>query len=142
MKYLLDTCVISELITKNPDPHVVAFADSLEPDDVFLSVITIGEIVKGIEKLPTSKRKQELHTWLQEDLFIRFDNKILSLDTNILMEWGKLTARAEAAGRPMPAIDSLIAATVLTHELTLITRNVGDFETAEIEIVNPWSLDE
>ena len=142
MKYLLDTCVISELITKNPDPHVVAFVDSLEPDDVFLSVITIGEIVKGIEKLPTSKRKQELHTWLQEDLFIRFDNKILSLDTNILMEWGKLTARAEAAGRPMPAIDSLIAATVLTHELTLITRNVGDFETAEIEIVNPWSLDE
>jgi predicted nucleic acid-binding protein len=142
MKYLLDTCVISELITKNPDPHVVAFVDSLEPDDVFLSVITIGEIVKGIEKLPTSKRKQELHTWLQEDLFIRFDNKILSLDTNILMEWGKLTARAEAAGRPMPAIDSLIAATVLTHELTLSTRNVGDFETAEIEIVNPWSLDE
>ena len=139
MKYLLDTCVISELVTKSPDPNVVEFVDALEPDDVFLSVITIGEIVKGIEKLPTSKRKQELHAWLQEDLLIRFDGKILSLDTNILMVWGKLSAQVEAAGKPMPAIDSLIAATVLVYELTLITRNVGDFETAGIEIVNPWN---
>ena len=141
MKYLLDTCVISELITKNPDPHVVAFVDSLESDNVFLSVITIGEMVKGIEKLSTSKRKRELHTWLQEDLLIRFDGKILSLDTDVMLEWGKLTALVEAAGKPMPAIDSLIAATVLTHELTLITRNVGDFESANIEIVNPWNVE-
>ena len=142
MKYLLDTCVISELVTKAPNPHVVRFIDSLEPDNVFLSVITIGEIVKGIEKLPTSKRKRNLHTWLQEDLLIRFDDKIFSLDINILTEWGKLTARAETAGKPMSAIDSLIAATVLAYELALITRNVGDFESAGIEIINPWKLDE
>ena len=140
MKYLLDTCVISELVTKTPDTKVVAFVDSLEPDDVFLSVITIGEIVKGIEKLPTSKRKQTLHTWLQEDLLVRFDGKILSLDTDVMLEWGKLIARVEAVGNPMPAIDSLIAATVLGHEMTLITRNVNDFKVAAIEIVNPWEF--
>lgn len=141
MKCLLDTCVISELVTKSPDPDVVEFVDSLEPDNVFLSAITVGEIIKGIEKLPSSKRKQELHAWLQEDLLIRFDNKIISLDIRVLIEWGKLTARVETAGKPMPAIDSLIAATVLTHELTLITRNVSDFEAAGIEIVNPWSME-
>ena len=142
MKYLLDTCVISELVTKAPNPLVVGFVDSLEPDDVFLSVITIGEIVKGIEKLSTSNRKRELHIWLQEDLLIRFDGKIFSLDTNILMEWGKLTAQVEAVGKPMPAIDSLIAATVRMYELTLITRNVDDFEPAGIEIVNPWEMED
>jgi len=142
MKYLLDTCVISELVTKAPNPLVVGFVDSLEPDDVFLSVITIGEIVKGIEKLSTSNRKRESHIWLQEDLLIRFDGKIFSLDTNILMEWGKLTAQVEAVGKPMPAIDSLIAATVRMYELTLITRNVDDFEPAGIEIVNPWEMED
>lgn len=142
MKYLLDTCVISELITKTPKPHVVEFVDSLEPDNVFLSVITIGEIVKGIEKLPKSKRKQELHSWLQEDLLVRFDGKIFPLDTNILLQWGKLSAQVEAAGKSMPAIDSLIAATVLTYDLTLITRNVGDFEAAEIKIINPWNMED
>jgi len=141
MKYLLDTCVISELVTKNPNPHVVAFIDALDPEDVFLSVITIGEIVKGIEKLTASKRKQNLHTWLNEDLLVRFDGKMIHIDTDVVKEWGKLMAHAEAAGRPMPAIDSLIAATVLTHDLALITRNVNDFESTEIEIVNPWNMD-
>ena len=139
MKYLLDTCVISELIKKTPDPHVVGFVDSLEPDDVFLSVITVGEIVKGIEKLSDSKRKRELNTWLQEDLLIRFDDKVFPLDTEVLIEWGKLTAHTETTGRSIPAIDSLIAATVLAYDLTLVTRNVSDFEIAGIEIVNPWS---
>lgn len=141
MKCLLDTCVISELVAKTPNPHVVGFVDSLEPDDVFLSVITIGEIMKGIEKLPNSKRKQDLHAWLQEDLLVRFDGRIFPLDTDVLLEWGKLSARVEAAGKPMPAIDSLLAATVLAYELTLITRNVSDFEAASIEIVNPWSME-
>jgi len=141
MKYLLDTCVISELVNKTPDQNVVAFVDSLEPDDVFLSVITIGEIVKGIEKLSTSKRKRDLQTWLQEDLLIRFDGKTIALDTDVMLEWGKLLARVESAGTPLPAIDSLIAATVLTHEMTLITRNVSDFLSTDVEILNPWNAE-
>ena len=138
MKYLLDTCVISELVAKEVNPKVVAFVDSLDSDDVYLSVITIGEIAKGIEKLPKSKRKQELHTWLREDLLVRFDEKIVPLDTNVLLEWGFLVARLESKGEILPAMDSLIAATVLTHKFALVTRNVGDFNGANIEIINPW----
>lgn len=139
MKYLLDTCVISELVVKQPNPNVVEFVDSLDPDDSFLSVITIGEISKGIEKLSKSKRKQELQAWLKDDLLIRFDGKIISLDANILVEWGILTARLEATGRTMPALDSLIAATALARQLILVTRNVSDFEETGIEIENPWN---
>lgn len=138
MKFILDTCVISELITKKPKPQVVEFVDGLESDDVFLSVITIGEIIKGIEKLPDSPRKADLRRWLQDDLLARFQGKILPLDTDIIVEWGMLSARAEAAGKPMPAIDSLIAATTLAHKMTLVTRNVSDFDAAGIEIANPW----
>ena len=138
MKYLLDTCVISELFTKNPNPKVVNFIDSLDSDDVFLSVITIGEIAKGVEKLPKSKRKQELHTWLRENLIVRFDRRIIPLETEVMMDWGIMVARLETAGITLPAIDSLIAATTSTHTLTLVTRNVGDFSGTGIEIVNPW----
>ena len=138
MKYLLDTCVISELVTKYPKPQVVDFVDALDSDDVYLSVITIGEIAKGIEKLPKSKRKQELNSWLKEDLLVRFDGKIIPLDTEVLMQWGILIARLELSGTTLPAVDSLIAATTLTHKLTLVTRNVDDFRGTDMEIVNPW----
>jgi predicted nucleic acid-binding protein len=138
MKYLLDTCVISELVAKEVNPKVVEFVDSLDSDDVYLSVITLGEIAKGIEKLPKSKRKQELHIWLTEDLLVRFDEKIVPLDTNVLLEWGFLAARLESKGKILPAMDSLIAATVLTHKFALVTRNVEDFNSANIEIINPW----
>ena len=138
MKYLLDTCVISELVAKQPNPNVVEFVDSLDSDDSYLSVITIGEISKGIEKLPKSKRKQELQAWLKDDLLVRFEGRIISLDANILVEWGILTARLEAKGMTMPAMDSLIAATALARQLILVTRNVKDFEGSGIEIENPW----
>ena len=138
MKALLDTCVISELVSKQPNSKVVDFVDSLDSEDVYLSVITIGEIVKGIEKLPKSRRKTDLHNWLKEDLLVRFEGNILALDTDTLIEWGALTARLESAGKPMPAIDSLIAATTLSKKMTLVTRNVSDFEDSSAEIVNPW----
>jgi predicted nucleic acid-binding protein len=138
MKCLLDTCVISELVAKHPSPKVVDFVDLLDSDDVYLSVITIGEIAKGVEKLPKSKRKQELLSWLKEDLLVRFDGRIIPLDTEVLMQWGTLIARLESTGITLPAIDSLIAATTLTHKLTLVTRNEDDFNGTGIEIVNPW----
>lgn len=138
MKYLLDTCVISELIAKQPNPKVVEFVDSLDLDDVYLSVITIGEIAKGVEKLAKSKRKQELLDWLQNDLLVRFDGKIIALNTEVLLEWGTLTARLEASGIILPAMDSLIAAACHSYSFTLVTRNVSDFSATGIEIVNPW----
>lgn len=138
MKYLLDTCVISELVARQPHPGVVEFVDALDPEDVYLSVITIGEITKGIEKLPRSKRKQELLTWLKEDLLVRFDGKLLALDTDVLVVWGTLTVRLETSGRIIPAMNSLLAATVLAQQATLVTRNVDDFAGTGVEIVNPW----
>lgn len=138
MKILLDTCVISELVTKKPNPKVVEFVDTLDTDDIYLSVITIGEIVKGIEKLTISRRKRALHGWLRDDLLTRFQGKIIPLDTEIILTWGALTARLETAGQKMPVIDTLIAATALGHEYTLVTRNVDDFEAAGVEIINPW----
>ena len=101
-------------------------------------MITIGEIAKGVEKLPKSKRKQELHSWLKENLLVRFDGRIFPLDTEVLIEWGILIARLESTEITLPAIDSLIAATTLTHKLILVTRNVDDFSGTGIEIVNPW----
>jgi toxin FitB len=138
LKYLLDTCVVSELVSKRPNSNVVAFVDSLDNDDIYLSAITIGEIIKGIEKLPKSRRKQELHAWLKEDLLARFTGKIIPIDNEVITEWGVLTAKLELAGTPMPAIDALIAATALAYSFALVTRNVSDFEGSNVEIVNPW----
>lgn len=138
MKYLFDTCVISELVSKQPSARVVEWVDSLDPDDVYLSVLTIGEIIKGIEKLPNSRQKTELHTWLKEDLLARFQGKIIPIDTDVIVEWGILTAHVESAGKPMPAIDALIAATAKVNQLTLATRNVSDFDAAGMKVLNPW----
>ncbi len=138
MNYLLDTCVISELVAKQPPPQVVEWVDALDDDLIYLSVITLGEITKGIEKLPESVRKQALNEWLDSDLLTRFQGRILPLDAAVLIEWGRLTARLERAGRVIPAMDSLIAATVLAHQMTLVTRNISDFDQTEIRIINPW----
>jgi len=138
MNYILDTNVVSELGKQNPDHHVVQWVGSIDPASVFLSVITVGELTKGIEKLPDSRRKSCLASWLEEDLLVRFGERILPLDTSVLLTWGRLTADLEREGRPMPAIDSLLAATAAQTGYTLVTRNTGDFESAEISVLNPW----
>lgn len=138
MKALLDTCVISELVSKKPNTGVVEFVDSLDADDIYLSALTIGEIIKGIEKIPDSPRKVQLRSWLRDDLLARFHGKIIPLGTDIIVEWGILTARLETQGKPMPTIDSLIAATVLTDKMTLVTRNVKDFNASGVDVLNPW----
>ena len=140
MNYLLDTNVISELVTRQPDANVIRWIESIAPQNVYLSVITVGELKKGIEKLPDSRRKTALEAWLSHDLLVRFQDHLLPLDTPIMLAWGALVARMEAIGKPMPAIDSLIAATTLHHSLTLATRNTGDFEHAEIMLLNPWEF--
>lgn len=140
MKYLLDTCVVSELVAKRPNPSVLEWIDSIDPDGVYLSVITIGEITKGIEKLPISKRKQELSDWMENELLVRFQDNIIELDVNILVYWGRMIARLDAKGRILPAVDSLIAASALEKGLLLVTRNEADFDGTGVEIVNPWKM--
>lgn len=138
MRYLLDTNVISELVAKRPNPQVVQWIDSLDPDSVYLSVITIGELQRGVTKLPASRRKEQLHAWLADDLLLRFSGRILALDVAVMLAWGELTGRLELAGKTLPAIDSLIAATALHHQCVLATRNEADFAASGARIVNPW----
>ena len=138
MTFLLDTCVISELVANRPNPAVVRWVDSVDEDRLFLSAITIGEIKRGIEKLDDSRRKRILQEWLEADLLIRFRDKIIPLDTEVMLVWGQLVAALEKQGRRMPAIDSLIAATCLQRRLDLVTRNEGDFAYSGVIVVNPW----
>jgi predicted nucleic acid-binding protein len=138
MRFLLDTCVISELVAKQPDPALVQWVDGTAEEKLYLSVIAIGEIKKGIERLPDSRRKSELIKWLEGDLLVRFKNKILSIDTDVMLVWGELCANLERQGRKMPAIDSLIAAIAMHGKLDLVTRNEADFVHTDIAVVNPW----
>ncbi|NES99525.1 MAG: type II toxin-antitoxin system VapC family toxin [Sphaerospermopsis sp. SIO1G2] len=140
MTYLLDTCLISETITKQPNQQVLNWLDNQLPETLYLSVITIGEIAKGINKLPTSKRKESLSKWLNKTLPHRFENRILGLDIATMLLWGNLIAELEQNGRPLPTMDSLIAATALKNSLTLVTRNEKDFIGTKVVIINPWNF--
>ncbi|MCZ7669100.1 MAG: type II toxin-antitoxin system VapC family toxin [Chloroflexi bacterium] len=140
MRYLLDTCVISELVSKRPETAVIDWIDSIDDDHIYLSVLTIGEIKKGIEKLPDSAPKEQLAEWLEEDLLSRFQGRVLGVETAVMLTWGTLTAKLEQQGTPLPAVDSLIAAIALHGNLTLVTRNVQDFERTGILLLNPWRM--
>ena len=138
MNYILDTNVISELVAARPEPKVVDWIQSVESNQVFLSVIAIGELKKGIEKLPDSDRKVKLDQWLQEDLLVRFEDQILIIDQETVLIWGRLVAQLEMSGRPISAIDALLAATALQWQYTLVTRNTAHFTMAGIVLFNPW----
>jgi toxin FitB len=138
VNYILDTNVISELVAVRPNPKVVDWIQSVESNQVFLSVIAIGELKKGIEKLPDSDRKVMLDRWLHEDLLVRFEDQILIIDQETMLIWGRLVAQLEMIGRPISSIDSLIAATALQWQFTLVTRNTAHFELTGIALLNPW----
>lgn len=135
MSYLLDTNVLSELRRRVPDPAVVAWVEGRPASTFFVSVLTLGEIRKGIESLADERRRLRLLDWLEADVPAFFAGRILAIDLPIADRWGRLLAQA---GRPIPAIDSLLAATALQHGLRLVTRNVRDFAFPGLEIINPW----
>ena len=139
MNYLLDTCFISELVKPASNRKVVAWLNELPTEALFLCAITIGEIRKGLTKLPDSGKKEQLTLWLNT-LLTEYKERILSIDLTVCENWGVLQANAEKAGTPMSSIDGLLAATTYTHNLTLATRNEGDFTPANIPIINPWKL--
>lgn len=136
MSYLLDTNVISELVRPQPDERVLAWFEQAPDRALHLSVLTLGEIRKGVEKLPDSKRRERLRLWLEQELPQWFEDRLLSVDTAVADRWGRMLAQA---GRPVPAIDSLLAATALHHELRVVTRNKGDFPFPDLEVINPFA---
>jgi toxin FitB len=139
MKYLLDTCVISELIAKRPNQTVLDWLAAQVPSDLYLSVITIGELTKGVRRLPDSRRKSDLEHWLKTDLLVRFSGRTPTLDLDTMILWGNLIARLEAQGRVLPLMDSLIAITALHGGFTLITRNEKDFIGTGVTLINPFT---
>jgi predicted nucleic acid-binding protein len=136
VSYLLDTNVLSELRRKTPNAGVMEWFARRPASTLFLSVLTLGELRKGIEGLANMERRTALLDWLEAELPAFFTGRILPIDAPVADRWGRLLA---AAGRPVPAIDSLLAATALHHDLNLVTRNVRDFVNLGVEIVNPWS---
>jgi tRNA(fMet)-specific endonuclease VapC len=138
MNYLLDTCVISELVAKRPNPQVIEWVNRTEEAHLYLSVITIGEIRKGIEKLSQSRRRTVLEEWLTDQLIVRFGGRIVSIGLEVMLRWGQLTGYLENAGHSMSAMDSLIAAATLQGNFTLVTRNEEDFKYARVALFNPW----
>jgi predicted nucleic acid-binding protein len=138
VKYLLDTCLISELVKKEPNPAVVSWLDEQDEQKLFLSVLNLGELQKGISKLPDGTKKDELQAWVVLDLVERFTGRILDLDLETALCWGRLQGESEQAGEKLPVMDSLIAATAAAHGLIVVSRNVKDIERCGVRVCNPW----
>ena len=135
MSYLLDTNVISETIRRRQDKLVIGWLEQVPAEALFLSVLTLGEIRKGVERLTDKKRREKLRLWLEHELPAWFEGRVLPIDLAVADRWGRLLAEA---GRPVPTIDSLLAATALHYELRLVTRNAKDFAYPGLEVINPW----
>lgn len=137
MKYLLDTCVLSELVKPTPESKVVAWVNAQAEDSLYVSSITLAELLKGIAKLNDSQRKTALTEWvgqLQEELA----DRVLPFEHSTADYWANMCATAEKSGKPLSAFDSLIAASALEHGLVIVTRNTRDFESAPVMLINPW----
>lgn len=140
--FLLDTNVISEFARPDnkPDQRVKQWLEAADPDSLYASVLTFGEVRRGIEKLPPSKRRTLLETWLEKDLHEWFENRLLIIDEAIANRWGLLAAAAQRVGTPLAIIDGLLSATALEHNLTVVTRNSADFASAGVPVLNPWQI--
>jgi predicted nucleic acid-binding protein len=138
VKFLLDTNLISESFKPAPNHGVLAWLAATDEADTYLSVVTMAELRHGMERLPASRRRHQLEYWLEQNAPRRFYGRTLAVDELIADAWGRLMARRDAAGRPFAPLDGFLAATCVVHDLTLVTRNVADFEGSVEHIVNPW----
>ena len=138
MSWLLDTCVISEATKLLPNPRVLAWINAQEEATLYLSVITLGELHKGVAKLPDSRKRRELTKWVNEELTERFTGRILPVDEQVATVWGNLQAQADKSGKPLPTLDTFIAATAQVHELTIVTRNTPHMRASGVAIFDPW----
>ncbi|MBV9295725.1 MAG: type II toxin-antitoxin system VapC family toxin [Acidobacteriaceae bacterium] len=137
MRVLLDTCVLSELRRPHANAEVRRAVEAINSDSLFVSVLSVGEIVKGIALLRDSQRKRALQRWLQE-LERFYGDRLLPVDAETSHIWGELSAAAQQVGRAVPASDGLIAATARRHGLHVMTRNTDDFEATGVMLINPW----
>jgi|SRR5215218_4082709 len=139
MRYLLDTNFLSETGKPRPDPGVVRWTRQQSPFDLFVSVLSLGEIRKGVELRAPDARRAEVEGWLTNILPKQFYGRIFPVDVNVALEWGRLTAEGQRKGRVVPGIDGLLIATAIVHGLTLVTRNERDCSGRGVSVLNPWS---
>lgn len=145
MSYLLDTCILSKLRKINiyPDPKLENWIDEINETAFYVSVLTIGEIQSGISKLNLKKKEEKnkrliLENWFHEELIPRFKNRVLAVDIQVVLRWGKLSGENKQRGVVIPVIDGLIAATALVHNFTVVTENINDFIETGAQLYNPW----
>lgn len=139
MSFLLDTNVLSEIRRPQPDQQVLTWLDQVDEDRTYLSVITIAEIGRGVALMDEGRRRNELAQWLELDLPARFGDRILPVDTQIALIWGKLLASTRKEGIGLSVMDGWIAATAIALQLVLVTRNTRDFENLPLILLDPWS---
>jgi len=140
VSFLLDTCVISELVRPVPDQRVTRWIDARDEFDLYLSVLTLGEIQKGIARLAPGRKKTSLTAWLNDELEVRFAERIIPVTDAVALEWGDMPGNAEKNGQSLSAVDAFIAATARVYDLILVTRNIRDFNGCSIDIFDPWSM--
>jgi hypothetical protein len=138
VNFLLDTNAVSEWVKPRPNSGLIGWMESADEDRIFLSVVSLAELRYGVERMAAGRRRTRLEQWLQHELPLRFEGRILSVDTTVAEAWGRTASRGEAAGRPMGAMDAFLAATAETHQLTLVTRNVSYFPLLKA-VLNPWT---
>jgi len=136
--FLLDTCTLSELTKPAPNLGVIAWVEGQDELGLHVSVLTLGELHKGIAKLPAGKRRSRLERWVTVDLATRFRGRVLDVNREVAVAWGGIQAQAERSGKPIPLVDSLIGATALVHECVVVTRNSTDIERTGVTVVDPW----
>ena len=139
MSFLLDTCVLSEIVKPQPNAGLVNWLAKQNSNTLFISSLTLGELSKGIAKLAEGQRKAFLADWLNTQVIQNFSSRVLDLDAAVALEWGATQAESEAMGKTLPLMDSLIAATAKTHQVTLVTRNMKDMQLVGLKLLNPWN---
>jgi predicted nucleic acid-binding protein len=139
VNFLLDTSAVSEWMKPLPNPSLIRWLAEADEDRLFLSVMTLAELRYGVERLTSGARKSRLETWLREELPLRFEGRLLLIETAIADTWGRVMSRCSAVGKPIGMMDAFFAATAEVHELTIVTRNVSDFAASGIPLLNPWT---
>lgn len=139
MRYLLDTNALSEPTRRNPDPTVVAWLRDRTPLELHLSVLTLGEVERGILRLPTGSKRERLRTWIRDAVARQFAGRLFDVTAGVSVRWGKLAAEGRLLGRPLPVVDGLLLATAAENDLTLVTRNVSDCAGRGVPVLDPWT---
>ena len=140
MNYLLDTNVLSEPLRPNPNKIVLDWLEGVDEDRLYISVIKIAELSRGVALLPEGRKQDRLKAWLQGDLQDRFEGRLLDLDPKSAALWGELMAKAQREGRGLSPMDAFLAAIALTQAFILVSRNEKDFVRTGVTLLNPWAL--